>query len=152
IDRDAEVTLINETQGKYGDDFMFDTGVLTGEEVFAGHGVAKKEISTADPVTTAGEVVITAGVISVAIIIQVSAALVITEVELTLPQTLAGLKKSAKPKVVVQESVQGTTVITLPTAPTTVVASTRPKAKGIIIQESKETTTRTTTTTTTVPS
>ncbi|GKA52527.1 hypothetical protein Tco_0745842 [Tanacetum coccineum] len=69
IDNDAEITLVDETQGKYGDDLMFDTGVLDDEEVFAGHdmakkeiNVAKKEVSTADPVTTVGEVVTTASV------------------------------------------------------------------------------------------
>ncbi|GJS54844.1 retrovirus-related pol polyprotein from transposon TNT 1-94 [Tanacetum coccineum] len=67
IDKDVEITLVDETQGRYGDDLMFDTGVLDDEEVFAGHdmaekeiNVAKKEVSTADPVTTAGEVVSTA--------------------------------------------------------------------------------------------
>ncbi|GKB38775.1 hypothetical protein Tco_0883717 [Tanacetum coccineum] len=65
IDKDAEITLINETQGRYGDDLMFDTGVLDDEEVFAGHdmdekeiNVAEKEVSTADPVTTAGKGII----------------------------------------------------------------------------------------------
>ncbi|GJY99091.1 hypothetical protein Tco_0516521 [Tanacetum coccineum] len=67
INKDAEITLIDETQGRYGDDLMFDTGVLDDEEVFAGQdmdekefNVAEKEVSTADPVTTAGEVVTTA--------------------------------------------------------------------------------------------
>ncbi|GJX53008.1 hypothetical protein Tco_0281377 [Tanacetum coccineum] len=56
IDKDAEITLINETQGRYGDDLMFDTGVLDDEEVFARQdmdekkiNVAEKEVSTADP-------------------------------------------------------------------------------------------------------
>ncbi|GJT00686.1 hypothetical protein Tco_0821855 [Tanacetum coccineum] len=56
IDKDAEITLIDETQGRYGDDLMFDTGVLDDEEVFAGQdmdekkiNVAEKEVSTADP-------------------------------------------------------------------------------------------------------
>ncbi|GJV37726.1 hypothetical protein Tco_1410203 [Tanacetum coccineum] len=60
IDKDAEITLVDETQGRYGDDLMFDTGVLDDEEVFAGQdmaekeiNVAEKEVSTADPVTTA---------------------------------------------------------------------------------------------------
>ncbi|GJW30199.1 hypothetical protein Tco_0047074 [Tanacetum coccineum] len=67
IDKDVEITLIDETQGGYGDDLMFYTGVLDDEEVFAGQdmdekeiNVAKKEVSTADPVTTIGEVVTTA--------------------------------------------------------------------------------------------
>ncbi|GJV14684.1 hypothetical protein Tco_1360007 [Tanacetum coccineum] len=58
-----------ETQGRYGDEEMFDTCVLDDEEVFAGQdmakkevNVAKKEVSTGDPVTTAGEVVTTASI------------------------------------------------------------------------------------------
>ncbi|GJZ26567.1 hypothetical protein Tco_0570820 [Tanacetum coccineum] len=34
IDKDAEITLVDETQGRYGDDIMFDVSDLTGEEVF----------------------------------------------------------------------------------------------------------------------
>ncbi|GJZ93820.1 putative ribonuclease H-like domain-containing protein, partial [Tanacetum coccineum] len=67
IDKDVEITLIDETQRRYSDDLMFDTGVLDDEEVFTGQdmdekeiNVAEKEVSTADPVTTAGEVVTTA--------------------------------------------------------------------------------------------
>ncbi|GJT33321.1 hypothetical protein Tco_0923740 [Tanacetum coccineum] len=69
VDKDAEITLVDETQGSYGDDLMFDTGVLDDEEVFAGQemavkevNVTEKEVSTADPVTTAGEVVTTTSV------------------------------------------------------------------------------------------
>ncbi|GKC79953.1 hypothetical protein Tco_1130727, partial [Tanacetum coccineum] len=58
IDKDAKITIIDETQGRYGDDLMFDTGVLDDEEVFAGQDidekeiiVAEKEVSTADLVT-----------------------------------------------------------------------------------------------------
>ncbi|GJR56085.1 hypothetical protein Tco_1406606 [Tanacetum coccineum] len=32
IDKDAEITLVHETQGRYGDEEMFDTGVLDGDE------------------------------------------------------------------------------------------------------------------------
>ncbi|GJW03718.1 hypothetical protein Tco_1562574 [Tanacetum coccineum] len=69
IDKDAEITLVDETQGRYGDDLMFDTSVLDDEEVFAGqdmaekeNNVAEKEVSTADPVTIASKVVTTASV------------------------------------------------------------------------------------------
>ncbi|GKF80166.1 hypothetical protein Tco_0238768, partial [Tanacetum coccineum] len=69
IDQDAEVTLIDETHRRYGEDLMFDTGFFDGEEVFAGKdmaekevNLAEKEVSTADLVTTAGEVVTTASV------------------------------------------------------------------------------------------
>nr|GEV69534.1 xylulose kinase-1 [Tanacetum cinerariifolium] len=49
------VTLVDKTQGRNDQD-MFDTSILNDEEV-----VAEKEVSTADPVPTAGEVVTTAG-------------------------------------------------------------------------------------------
>ncbi|GKB38084.1 hypothetical protein Tco_0883026, partial [Tanacetum coccineum] len=67
IDKDAEITLVVETQERYGDDLMFDTGVLDDDEVFVGHdmaekeiNVAKKEVNTANPVTTASVEVTTA--------------------------------------------------------------------------------------------
>ncbi|GJR43771.1 hypothetical protein Tco_1311874 [Tanacetum coccineum] len=100
IDKDAEVTLVDETQGRYGDDLVFDTTILDSEEVFAGQDVVEKEVSTADPVTTAGEVVTTASVEVSAATTKTTTA--ITEVDLTLAQALAELR-SAKPKVVVQE-------------------------------------------------
>ncbi|GJQ90985.1 hypothetical protein Tco_0002124 [Tanacetum coccineum] len=34
IDKDAEVTLVDKTQGRYGDDLAFDISVLDGEKVF----------------------------------------------------------------------------------------------------------------------
>ncbi|GJV90739.1 hypothetical protein Tco_1538552 [Tanacetum coccineum] len=57
IDKDAEITLVDETQGRYGDDLMFDTCDLDDDEVFVGQdikeiNVAKKEVNTANPVTT----------------------------------------------------------------------------------------------------
>ncbi|GJU24492.1 hypothetical protein Tco_1163113 [Tanacetum coccineum] len=57
IDKDAEITLVDETQGRYGDDLMFDTSDLAGEEVFvAEQGVpdSKKDdvVSTAGVATT----------------------------------------------------------------------------------------------------
>ncbi|GJR78372.1 hypothetical protein Tco_0149157 [Tanacetum coccineum] len=61
LDADAEVTLIDETQERYDEEMLFDIqDDLQGEEVVAEKEVAKKEVSAADPVTTAGEVVTTA--------------------------------------------------------------------------------------------
>ncbi|GJV32326.1 hypothetical protein Tco_1392726 [Tanacetum coccineum] len=61
--------------------------------------VVEKEVSTADPVTTAGEVVTTASVeVSAATTTTTTA---ITEVDLTLAQALAE-SRSTKPKVVVK--------------------------------------------------
>ncbi|GJY45288.1 hypothetical protein Tco_0434351, partial [Tanacetum coccineum] len=84
IDNDAEITLVDETQGKYGDDLMFDT------------------VSTADPVTTAGEVVTTASVE----VSTVSPTETTIADELTLAQTLIEIK-SEKPKDKVQDKGKG---------------------------------------------
>ncbi|GKD98410.1 hypothetical protein Tco_1382307 [Tanacetum coccineum] len=110
-----EITLVDETQGRYGDDIMFDVSDLAGEEVFvAEQGVpdSKKD----DVVSTAGA----ATTVSTASTIPVSAAS-ITDVEITLAQALAELK-SAKP---------------------TTAASTRPRAKGLVIHEEEQATTPT---------
>ncbi|GJS95827.1 hypothetical protein Tco_0802795 [Tanacetum coccineum] len=66
IDQDAEVTLVDETQERYGDNLMFDTGVLDNEQDMAEKEVdmAKKDVSTTDPITTTSEVVTTANVVA----------------------------------------------------------------------------------------
>nr|GEV24428.1 hypothetical protein [Tanacetum cinerariifolium] len=56
LDDDEGVALVDETQGR-NDRGIFDTSILDDEEV-----VAEKEVSTADPVPTAGEVLTTGGV------------------------------------------------------------------------------------------
>ncbi|GKC95861.1 hypothetical protein Tco_1161303 [Tanacetum coccineum] len=58
LDADAEVTLVDETQQMNDDNLIFDTNVLEEQE----KEVDEKEVGTADPVTTAGEVVTTANV------------------------------------------------------------------------------------------
>ncbi|GKD48201.1 hypothetical protein Tco_1277177 [Tanacetum coccineum] len=94
--------------------------------------VVEKEVSIADPITTAGKVVTTASVeVSTA---TTTTTTTITEVGLTLAQALAELR-SAKPKIVVQEPVQRTTT----TSPSTI-----PKAKSIAFKDPSESTTRTT--------
>ncbi|GJR69238.1 putative ribonuclease H-like domain-containing protein [Tanacetum coccineum] len=85
IDKDAEVSLVDETQGRSDDTEMFDTDALIGIKIL---------VSTAAPST-----------------IAVSPPVII-EVEITLGQTLAELK-SAKSKVVIQDQVQST-VTTVP--------------------------------------
>ncbi|GJZ74010.1 putative reverse transcriptase domain-containing protein [Tanacetum coccineum] len=73
IDKDADITLVHETQGRYGDEEMFDT------------------VSTDDPVTTASEVVTTASVeISTA-----SPTKTIIADDLTLAQTLIEIRSKA---------------------------------------------------------
>ncbi|GKE78690.1 hypothetical protein Tco_1544810 [Tanacetum coccineum] len=76
IDKDAEITLVHGTQGRYGDEEMFDT------------------VSTADLVTTAGEVVTIA---SVEISTTSPTKTVIAD-DLTIAQTLIWIR-SANPKV-----------------------------------------------------
>ncbi|GJT76317.1 retrovirus-related pol polyprotein from transposon TNT 1-94 [Tanacetum coccineum] len=97
IDADAEVTLVDETQGR-NDEEMFDIGILYGEEEFAEHDVVEKEVSTAE-VTT-------------------DSATTTTVDELTLAQTLIEIK-AAKPKargIIFQEPSEFTTT-TSPSQP-----------------------------------
>ncbi|GJV31917.1 putative ribonuclease H-like domain-containing protein [Tanacetum coccineum] len=61
IDKDAEVSLVDETQGRSDNTEMFDTDSLIGDEVFAEndmtekeHDVIPKEVSVAETLTTAG--------------------------------------------------------------------------------------------------
>ncbi|GJX55408.1 putative ribonuclease H-like domain-containing protein, partial [Tanacetum coccineum] len=131
IHQDAEVTLVDATQGRYDDAQMFDTDVFNGEEVF----VAKKSEKVVEEVVSTG---------------KVSATATITTKEITLAQALAALKseKTKVDKVVCQKLEQGTTK---PTAtPTT--ATTTTTTKGIILQEPSETRTTTKTTTTLITS
>ncbi|GJV29600.1 hypothetical protein Tco_1386048 [Tanacetum coccineum] len=127
IDTDAEVTLVNETQEQQNEGLMFDTRVLDDDEVFVDVTTSDKdEHSTKLDDSTAGEAVTTASVEdSTAPTIQVSTANIggITAAkidELTLAQTLIEIK-AAKPKVV--------TIIA------TTTTTTRPKAKGVVVQE-----------------
>ncbi|GKF28743.1 hypothetical protein Tco_0095085, partial [Tanacetum coccineum] len=80
IDQDVEVTLVNETQGRYDDAQMFDTDVFNDEKVFV---VEQSEKVVEEVISTA----------------EVSAAATITIEEITLAQALAELR-SVKPKVV----------------------------------------------------
>ncbi|GJX55023.1 putative ribonuclease H-like domain-containing protein [Tanacetum coccineum] len=114
LDADAEVTLVDETQEINDHNLMFDTDVLEEQK----KEVAKKEVSTADPVTTVGEVVTTANVEA-----TTANAPTTTIDELTLAQTLIEIK-AAKPKVV--------------TSAATTTTTTRPKARGVVVQEPSE--------------
>ncbi|GJT27554.1 hypothetical protein Tco_0907829 [Tanacetum coccineum] len=108
LDADAEVTLIDETQERNDKDLMFNTDVLNGDEVFEEPIVNAVKTTSSIQVTTTSEVVTTASATT-------------TVGELTLAQTLIEIK-AAKPKA----------VTTATTTITTVVASTRPKANGIV--------------------
>ncbi|GKA39296.1 hypothetical protein Tco_0731847 [Tanacetum coccineum] len=92
INRDAEVTLIDETQGRSNDNLMFDIGIFNEQKV-----KVEKIVSTAEvEVTTASATTTTAD-------------------ELTLAQTLIEIK-AAKPKVVTTIAITTTTAITRPKA------------------------------------
>ncbi|GJS64417.1 hypothetical protein Tco_0678981 [Tanacetum coccineum] len=93
IDADAEVTLIDETQGRNDDNLMFDTGVLDEQEVEVEKVVSTAEVTTESATTTIVD-------------------------ELTLAQTLIEIK-AAKPKVrgvMIQEPSEFTTTTTTPVA------------------------------------
>ncbi|GJU72974.1 hypothetical protein Tco_1264379 [Tanacetum coccineum] len=89
IDKDAEITLVDETQGRYGDEDMFGVNDLDGDEVVV-------ECEVTDKAGTKRNIVEEAVAVTDDVTIPVSAA-TITNVELTLAQTLAELK-SARPK------------------------------------------------------
>ncbi|GJZ30181.1 hypothetical protein Tco_0575228 [Tanacetum coccineum] len=119
LDADAEVTLIDETQERNDEEMFFDVqDDMQGEEVVAEKEVSEKEVSVADLVTTVGEVVTTANVE-----VTTASAPTTTIDELTLAQTLIEIKP-AKPKA---STIAATTTTT-----------TRPKAKGVVVQEPGE--------------
>nr|GEW93554.1 hypothetical protein [Tanacetum cinerariifolium] len=103
IDQYVEIALVNEAQQRMNDQYMFGVIDLDGDEVIVHDTDSEKEeqvakvdemeVSTAEPVTTAGEVITTANV-------EVSAALTTAtndDDELTLAKTLIEIKV-AKPK------------------------------------------------------
>ncbi|GJX39732.1 hypothetical protein Tco_0253035 [Tanacetum coccineum] len=107
IDKDAKITLVDETQGRYGDEDMFGVHDLDGDEV-----VIESEVT--DKAGEKRNIVEKAVAMTDAVTILVSAA-IITNVELTLAQTLAELK-SSRPKtkgVVMQELSESTPTISL---------------------------------------
>ncbi|GJU37453.1 ribonuclease H-like domain-containing protein [Tanacetum coccineum] len=144
IDKDAEVSLVDETQGRSDEAEIFDTDDLHSDEVIVDMAVGEKqeqsakvderEVSTGVEdsatgiedsvaptilVTTVGE-----GVTAIKIDeITTTSAPITTIDEITLAQILIEIK-AAKPKVV-------TTVATTTT-------TTRPKARGVVAQELSE--------------
>nr|GEW66490.1 putative reverse transcriptase, RNA-dependent DNA polymerase [Tanacetum cinerariifolium] len=112
IDLDADNTLVDESQGRMEDAYMFGVDDLEGNEVFVEKSV-EKEVNTADPVTTVGEVVIAASVEDSAA--PTTATTTNVDDELTLAKTLIAIK-AAKPKVILT-------------------AITTPRAKGIVFHE-----------------
>ncbi|GJW63823.1 hypothetical protein Tco_0115707 [Tanacetum coccineum] len=110
--------LVHETHGRYGDEEMFDTCILDGDEVLAEPEVTVKDVNlSVDEVTLA----------------QALAA-------------LKSAKVQEKVNVVEEpsESITITPTLTTTTAATTIIAvSTRPKAKGLVIHEEEQATTPT---------
>ncbi|GJZ02857.1 hypothetical protein Tco_0520818 [Tanacetum coccineum] len=90
LDADAEVTLVDEAQGRIDDNLMFDTGVFDEQEVEVEKVVSIAEVTTVSATPT-------------------------TVDELTLAQTLIEIK-AAKPKVVTTDTTTTTTVVTRPKA------------------------------------
>nr|GEU45981.1 putative ribonuclease H-like domain-containing protein [Tanacetum cinerariifolium] len=115
IDQDAEIALVDESQGRMHDAYMFGVDDFEGNEVIVDvrDKIVEKEVSTADPVTTAGEVVTAANVEDSTA--PTTATTVDVDDELTLAKTLITIKV-AKQKVI-------STVITTP------------RAKGIVFHE-----------------
>ncbi|GJS52953.1 hypothetical protein Tco_0626315 [Tanacetum coccineum] len=117
IDKDAEITLVQQTQGRYSDEEMFDIGVLDGDEVLAESEVTVKDVNlSVDEVTLA----------------QALAA-------------LKSAKVQEKANIVEEpiESITTTPTLTTTTATTVTTARTRPKAKGLVIHEEEQATTPT---------
>ncbi|GJZ85139.1 hypothetical protein Tco_0650478 [Tanacetum coccineum] len=109
IDKDANVSLVDDTQGRSDDADMFDINELHGDEVVVDMPVGEKQEQS----TKEREVDTS---------VEVSAAPTTIE-EITLAQTLIQIK-AAKPKVV--------------TTAATTTTTTRPKARGVVVQEPSE--------------
>ncbi|GJW57037.1 putative ribonuclease H-like domain-containing protein [Tanacetum coccineum] len=113
IDKDVEITLVHETQGRYGDEEMFDTYVLDGDEVLAEPEVTIKYVNlSVDEVTLA----------------QALAALKVKK-----------FRKNTRPRakwLVIHEEEQATTPTVSSQQPSQVKA--QDKGKGIMLQAEEE--------------
>ncbi|GKB97341.1 hypothetical protein Tco_0983478, partial [Tanacetum coccineum] len=109
IDKDANVSLVDDTQGRSDDAEMFDTNDLHGDEVVMDMPVGEKQEQSAKEreVKTSVE----------------DSDVPTTIEEITLAQTLIQIK-AAKPNVV--------------TTAATTTTTTRPKARGVVVQELSE--------------
>ncbi|GJU32623.1 hypothetical protein Tco_1176212 [Tanacetum coccineum] len=105
IDKDADVSLVDDTQGRSDDAEMFDINDLHGDEVNVDMPVGEKQEQSAKEreVNTSVEDSVAPTTIK----------------EITLAQTLIQIK-AAKPKVI---------------ATATTTTTTRPKARGVVVQE-----------------
>ncbi|GJU01833.1 hypothetical protein Tco_1112171 [Tanacetum coccineum] len=116
IDADVDVSLVDETQERQNDDLMFDSEVLEDDVMHVEAKVDGKDEQSKKPDdSTAGEAVTTASIDD--------SVVPTTNEEITLAQTLIQIK-AAKPKVV--------------TTAATIATTTRPKDRGVIVQEPSE--------------
>ncbi|GJV69494.1 hypothetical protein Tco_1485003 [Tanacetum coccineum] len=116
IDADVDVSLVDETQERQNDDLMFDSGVLEDDVMHVEAKVDGKDEQSKKPDdSTAGEAVTTASIDD--------SVVPTTNEEITLAQTLIQIK-AAKPKVVTTAATTATT--------------TRPKDRGVVVQEPSE--------------
>ncbi|GJT52018.1 hypothetical protein Tco_0978175 [Tanacetum coccineum] len=110
IDKDVEITLVHKTQKRYGDEEIFDTGILDDDEVLAEPEVIVKDVNlSVDEVTLA----------------QALAA-------------LKSAKVQEKANVIEEpsESITTTPTLTTTTAATTITAvKAQDKGKGIMVEE-----------------
>ncbi|GJY78255.1 hypothetical protein Tco_0484056 [Tanacetum coccineum] len=113
--KQGRIKIVDETQGRLDDAEMFDIDDLHDDEVSSG---VKNSVAPTIPVTTADEGVTAAKIDEIT---PTSAPTTVID-ELTLAQTLIEIK-AAKPKAVT-------------TAATT--TTTRPKARGVVVQEPSE--------------
>ncbi|GJR31202.1 hypothetical protein Tco_1107434 [Tanacetum coccineum] len=130
INKDAEVSLVDETQGRSDDAEMFDTDDLHGDEVIVDMAVGEKqeqsakvderEVSTGVEDSDAPTILDTTAT-KIDEITTTSAPIIAID-KITLDQTIIEIK-AAKPKAVT-------------TAATT--TTTRPKARGVVVQEPGE--------------
>ncbi|GJR51819.1 hypothetical protein Tco_1402340 [Tanacetum coccineum] len=73
-DKDAEITLVHETQGRYGDEEMFNTCVLDGDEVLAEPEVTIKDEKanvvedSSESITTTPTLTITTAAITITVV------------------------------------------------------------------------------------
>nr|GEW44399.1 hypothetical protein [Tanacetum cinerariifolium] len=115
IDQDVEIVLVDKAQGRMHDAYMFGVDDLEGNEeiIYVREKIVEKEVSTADPVTTTGEVVTAASVEDSAA--PTTATTTDVDDELTLAKTLIAIK-AAKLKVISTAATIVTTAITTPRA------------------------------------
>nr|GEW26945.1 hypothetical protein [Tanacetum cinerariifolium]GEW26946.1 hypothetical protein [Tanacetum cinerariifolium] len=115
IEQDAEIALVDEAQCRMNDKDMFGVDDLEGNEVIVDvrEKIIEKEVSTADPVNTVGEVVTAASVED-----NVAPTTITTtdvDDELTLAKTLIAIN-TTKPRVILTAATTVTTIITTPRA------------------------------------